>query len=178
MYNVFDILLAETDWRYKQMKIIFEDFSFLFGSSLESMSVTELQKAAADLSSKYDKDLNSYEFSCEIESFKFQVCGLMQNLKHATPLNLLQTIHDFELVESYQNIVVALRIFLTLPVTTASCERSFSKLKLIKNYLRSTLSQERLSNLSIISIEHNIVQQIDFDDLIDEFAEKSKKNTI
>ena len=99
----------------------------------------------------------------------------MQNLKHATPLNLLQTIHDFESVESYQNIVVASRIFLTLPVTTASCERSFSKLKLIKNYLRSTLSQERLSNLSIISIEHNIVQQIDFDDLIDEFAKKKQE---
>ena len=35
----------------------------------------------------------------------------------------------------------------------ASAERNFLKLKLIKSYLRSTMSQERLSGLTILSIE-------------------------
>ncbi len=47
-------------------------------------------------------------------------------------------------------------IFLTIPVTVASAERSFSKLKLIKNYFRSTMSQEKLSTLSILSIENEL----------------------
>ena len=38
-------------------------------------------------------------------------------------------------------------ILLTISVTDASAKRSFSKLKLIKSYLRSTMSQERLSGL-------------------------------
>lgn len=48
----------------------------------------------------------------------------------------------------FSNITIALRIFLTIPVTVASGESSFSKLKLIKNYLKSSMSQERLTYLS------------------------------
>ncbi|XP_054259942.1 uncharacterized protein LOC128984633 [Macrosteles quadrilineatus] len=66
------------------------------------------------------------------------------------------------------NVSVALRILLTLPV--ANGERSFSKLKLIKTYLRSTMSQERLSGLAIISIEHKIVESLDLQELVKEFA--------
>ena len=66
--------------------------------------------------------------------------------------------------EIYPNMWTALRIGLTLPVTVAEAERSFSKLKLIKSYLRSTMSQDRLSGLAIISINHTITEQISYDD--------------
>lgn len=68
----------------------------------------------------------------------------------------------------YSLISTALRIYLTLPVTVAEGERSFSKLKLIKNYLRSTMTQDRLTNLAIISIESKI--DIKINDLIKIFA--------
>ena len=42
---------------------------------------------------------------------------------------------------AFPNVLTTLLIFLTLPVTTAAAERFFSKLKLIKNYLRSQMSQ-------------------------------------
>ena len=42
---------------------------------------------------------------------------------------------------------------------TASAERSFSKLKLIKSYLRFIMSQERLSRLIILSIEKKNVRE-------------------
>lgn len=70
--------------------------------------------------------------------------------------------------ESLINIVVALRIFLTITVSNATCERSFSKLKLIKTYQRSTMSQERLSNLAILSIERKI--NVNFNHVIEKFA--------
>ena len=41
----------------------------------------------------------------------------------------------------FTDVVTALLLFLTLPVTVATAERSFSKLKLIKNYLRNTMGR-------------------------------------
>lgn len=51
---------------------------------------------------------------------------------------------------------VALRIAVTLPVTVASAERSFSKLKLLKTCLRPTMSQERLNGLALMSINQDV----------------------
>ena len=52
----------------------------------------------------------------------------------------------------------------------ATCERSFSKLKLIKNYLRSTMGQSRLSDMAILLIESDMVNDIGFNDVIKRFA--------
>jgi hypothetical protein len=65
-----------------------------------------------------------------------------------------------------------------MPVTSASCERSFSKLKLIKTYLRSTTEQARLNHLSIISIEHKIARHINYEDIINDFAAKKLEKLI
>ena len=49
-----------------------------------------------------------------------------------------------------------LRIFLTIAISVVTCEKSFSKLKLIKNYLRSSMSSLRMRNLAILSIERHL----------------------
>jgi len=43
------------------------------------------------------------------------------------------------------------KIALTLPVGSETTERSFSKLKIIKNRLRSSMAEERLKNLMKMS---------------------------
>jgi len=67
----------------------------------------------------------------------------------------------------------ALRILLTIPVTVASGERSFSKLKLIKT---TYVGQERLNNLAILSVEDDVARSLNYADVIDSFvAAKSRK---
>ena len=75
--------------------------------------------------------------------------------------------------DCYPNILTAYIIFLTLSVTVASTERSFSKLKLIKTYLRSSMSQERLNGLAILSIEKELLAKIDTDVIITDFASQN-----
>ena len=58
-------------------------------------------------------------------------------------LELLNILTDYKLYEIFLNVCASLIILLTIPATVASAEKSFSKLKLIKNCL-STMSQTRL----------------------------------
>src|ERR1700733_2015949 len=136
------------------------------------MSVAQPKICAATLTKRYmyKNDLDVTEFVSEVESFKFQGESFMTNFKHATPIEILQLIHTCALTNIYPNIEIALRIFLTIPVTVASCERSFSKLKLVKNYLRSAMGQERLTSLAIVSIEYDVASSLSYDSIIDDFA--------
>ncbi len=62
------------------------------------------------------------------------------------------------------------RIALSLCVTTASVERGFSKLAIVKNKLRSTMSQDRLESLVIAAAEKDLHVMIPVDDLVARFA--------
>jgi hypothetical protein len=70
----------------------------------------------------------------------------------------------------YPNVSIAYRILLTIPITIASVKRSYSKLKLLKSYLRSTMSQEKLNELAILSIEQDLLENIEYKSLISNFA--------
>lgn len=52
----------------------------------------------------------------------------------------------------------------------ASAERSFSKLKVFKNYLTSTMSQERLNGVATLCMEKKLLDKIDIDTIISYFA--------
>ena len=65
----------------------------------------------------------------------------------------LRNLTSEELTDTFPNVEIALRIFLSMMVTNCTGERSFSKLTSIKNELRSSMSQKRLTSLSLMSIE-------------------------
>jgi hypothetical protein len=85
-------------------------------------------------------------------------------------LQYLWTIKD-----SFPNTAIAYRILLTVPVTVANAERSFSKLKLIKNYLRLIMSQDKFCGLAILSIEKDIASTLDYKNLIHEFSTRKAR---
>ena len=88
-------------------------------------------------------------------------------------MNLLEFFYDQHLEEVFPNVNIALRIFFVMAVTNCSAERSFSCLKRIKNYLRSTIGQDRLNALALLCIESELV------DAIDEFATlKSRRKMV
>ena len=69
---------------------------------------------------------------------------------------VLQLLYQKNILTAYQNVACLYR--LTLPVTTASAERSFSKLKLTKTALRSTMGESHLSALLLLSVERELTK--------------------
>ena len=62
-----------------------------------------------------------------------------------------------------------------LPVTVATAERPFFKLKLIKNFFRSSMSQEKLSGLALLLIENKRAKNLDFRKVIQQFLSLLQK---
>ena len=79
--------------------------------------------------------------------------------------------------EVYPNFMTAYELFLTIPVCVVTCERSFSKLKLIKTYLRSSTSHARLSSLALRSIESSVAEELNYDSIVTAFADKKARRT-
>ncbi|XP_050065980.1 52 kDa repressor of the inhibitor of the protein kinase-like [Aphis gossypii] len=73
----------------------------------------------------------------------------------------------------YPIISKLLQIFITLPVSTATGERSFSTLRRLKTYLRNSSGQIRLNGLALLNIHRDI--NVDINDVLDELAKKSKR---
>ena len=83
-----------------------------------------------------------------------------------------------DVVRELSPLRIALQIALTIAVSTAHCERSFSALKHIKSYLRSMMTQQRLVDLAILSIEKELSQSLSLDNVVNKFASQEKNRTI
>ncbi len=64
----------------------------------------------------------------------------------------------------------------TMPISQVTCERSFSKMKLIKTYARNSINDDRLSDLTVLATERSF--EIDFEQVIDVFANNHKNSRI
>ena len=71
-------------------------------------------------------------------------------------------------VKIFPTVHKLLQIFVTLPVTTAVSERSFSTLRRLKTYLRNTTCEDRLNGLALLNIHREIVVLVD--EILDELA--------
>lgn len=83
-------------------------------------------------------------------------------------LEMLQYLIDSDLREVFPNVDILL-IFLKSPVGIAAAERSFSKLKVIKNYRQASTSQQRLNSFAVLSTEYQRAKLLDVDKLVGTF---------
>ena len=107
-----------------------------------------------------DEELSMYRHLVNIPALKAELKGWYIYKKSVGKLDLNSTISSLKefMVKpkvsiSHPQIFKLMKIYLTIPVTSAGAERSFSVLKRLKNCLRTTMGQKRLSSLAILEIE-------------------------
>ena len=169
---IVDHAIVSLTSRFDQLKKFEEIFGFLFNSeNLKSLDATDLQECCTTFVNKFSHDNNS---DVELDDF-FSELKVLQVTLPDKLMSALEILHFVKDLDCYPNVSIAYRILLTVPVTVASAERSFSKLKLLKNCLRSTMLQERLNGLAMCSIEKDILDKIDLDIVIEDFASRNAR---
>ena len=125
-----------------------------------------ISKQLQKLAGTYGMDVST--LMTEYSLFKKHRRDCLEKCK--TILDVLQITHKTGLHRVYGELHTLYHLFVTLPVTTASCERSFSKLTIVKSSLRSTMAQGRLENLMILFIENDITSELHYETIIDSFV--------
>ncbi|GFY11580.1 uncharacterized protein TNCV_4230491 [Trichonephila clavipes] len=101
-------------------------------------------------------DINALDLADEIVA----VLALLN--KKESLIEILKFISNLDFAS---NLRIVLRVLLTLPISVASGERSFSKLKL-RNILRSRTIDDRLNGLATKAIEHELAEEINDKEII------------
>lgn len=114
---------------------------------------------------------------CKLQRHLLQMKDLMQ-LKNTT----FGTVHDVAKAltgmghltrQLYSEVERLVNLILSQPVSVAQCERSFSCLRRLKNFLRTSMSQARLTHLAVIAIHKNRLDSVDVEILMNEFVERT-----
>lgn len=126
-----------------------EHFDFLF--NITNLTPSEVYENAENLQKYYYSDLAS-TFANECVYFRSFLLTLPSDESPISVLKMYSLIIKNNYQELYTYVEIALRIFLSCPISNCSAERSFSVLKRVKSYLRSRTTDERLNSLAVLTI--------------------------
>lgn len=82
-----------------------------------------------------------------------------------------------KMATAFPDLLLFTRIVLTIPIASASAERSFSTMKRVKTYLRTTMTDGRLNDLCMLAIERELSHELLIDPtaVLDKFAKLAER---
>ena len=120
--------------------------------------------------------INSALAKAEMSIIKSSVDGLKRfNPSNAQRFCLPATAAEVEELTKYPNFFKLLQLVITLPVSSATCERSFSAMRRVRNYLRSTMTEDRFTSLSLLHIESELSSSVNAHDVVAQYAEGANR---
>ena len=174
-FEILDNILMSLRERFASI----QDFSFL-----ELLDVNKFEEFAKLFPMQHAESLqNKYPeiFECKSLTNELKYVYTDSDFKKCKSVNdLLELINKLQLNSALQECEKLIQLVLTIPLTSASSERSFSTLNRIRSYLRCTMAQDRLSSLARISIEKQLLNELDskkelHDKILQEFAIKPRR---
>ena len=170
MFAALDCLQHEMQTRFKRLAGLDEKFGFLLNTpKLLYGEAAGLLDQCVAFGEIYKRDINGRQLYEEI-SDRRMLLRVRSHLHLTRPEDLHSFIIQYGDESVFPNLRVALQLLMCIAVSIASCERSFSKLKLILTYLRASMGQDRLDDLSILSIERETTRMSDYEEVISNFA--------
>ncbi|XP_026828169.1 uncharacterized protein LOC113562587 [Ooceraea biroi] len=171
MKESLDRLHVEMDERFTLLQDADSKFGFPLDVNALCYDVdnSDLKNKCRNLGESYSCDIDGQQLYEEILDCRMLL--LTRTAKISRPEELLDFIVQYGDESVFPNLRIATQIMLTISVSIASCERSFSKLKLILSYLRASMGQDRLNDFALLSVEREEVEKANFEDIIDKLQQ-------
>ena len=166
---MIDILSCQLFNRFKGMKSVVTSYQVLEPNFLSNASHLDLEIEARKFSNKFSDNVSSL-FPSQMLSIKTSFREKIALLKSGKQTASFLIVENASLITTHPDVCMAYMMYMTVPVTVAIAEGSFSELKRIENFLRSSMSQERLNGSALLSIENERAKSLDFRKGIQQFA--------
>ena len=172
---LLDSLFANLTTRMESYVKVEDKFSFI--TKLNKLNIDQNSIASRKIASFYEND--SYELELISE------CEIAKHYFFTNPDSFISHISIFPAFikinynQCFPNIEIMLRIFTSLFITNGPGERSYFKIKIHKRYIAqlNSMLDEKLNAFALISIENDILDSLDMEQIIEEFLLlKNRKN--
>jgi hypothetical protein len=166
-YPMLDQTIEDLHTRFSESSKVAMNIAQLLPEHCNDANALDCAVAAFQ---KYEDHLASTSTDAckaEFERWQHWCSRLNREQRSSSTVSAALTLCDETLFPNMRKIF---KIFATLPVTTCTAERSFSVLRLIKNHLRSTMGNDRLNGLALLSIHKNV--KLDYDSVVAEYTRK------
>ena len=101
--------------------------------------------------------------------------GIKRVTSLRTIMNIFRSQPHLDLRKVYCNLHALMKMYLTVPLSNASAERSFSALRRIKNYLRNRLTQEHLNHYMMLNVHKHLTEIIDLNIVAKTFVSSNER---
>lgn len=129
----------------------------------------------------YPTDFSEHEkisLRYQLQHFHLDVVGHPDLNNLSTMSELCEGLKKTGKADTYYLIDRLIRLILTLPVSTATTERSFTTMKIIKTRLRNKMDDEFLADNMMLYIEKEIAEYFTTDSIIDEFKSLKERKVV
>jgi hypothetical protein len=149
VFPFVDHCLSELNERFpEQTRLSFLAFQLL-PSRVQNIYAEHVH--VEDIHTRYEDDLpDSIGFIAEMERWKMFCAGLQKQDSNQS----LEEAIELADPNYYPNLHAVIRVLLTMPVRSVPCERSFSAMRRLKHWSRSTMTEVRLAGLASLLFIH------------------------
>ena len=173
-FQAIDCVKGELERRFHQD-------NFLLVRNIETILINsangKLCSFPETFKSTFGNDIDMQKLSLQIQllpdAIKSNTTGIKEVTKVQTICDVLNEQPGVQ--KLLTEIHKLLKIYYTIPVTTASAERSFSALKCIKTYLRNSMTQQRLNHCMLLHVHVKQTDQLDLIDIAKEFVRRNER---
>ena len=170
-FEALDLVVACIQERFDQLG--YRTYSKLESLVLKAAQSCTYEEELTFVLDTYSSDFNASSLKMQLEIFATDFTTTSSPVTLADIVTYAKGLTPCQ-KELISQVCTLLKLILVIPATNAVSERTFSTLRRVKSYLRSTMSQSRLNHLVLLKVHSQLTDQLDLIDVANSFVAGSE----